>query len=797
MKNSILILILASVSLTAMSAQVCVGDSARVTWKFWNNYLQSSYQELEVQENYPLSPSRTKTLYRLQVPTNYEDMFGAIVEGFIQVPSTETVQFNITGNGNAEFYLSSDDSPENIERIMYTPGGTGSTEHDQDTTVQNSELITLQANQYYFFRLRQHESYGGDHAAVWWKTDLVDPANWNIITAAYLWDVGCENTACPERGTPCDDSNPNTLNDLQDGFCHCLGTPITSDTCIGERSEIMAYRYDSIAGSELGDLYESQIYPSMPHDGKILSFLGTPDINDLNNIGNLVQGYITVPETGNYKFNVSGDDGTIFFLSSDESIENKQDNFCVVANYTSFNQFDKYIFQSTGNIFLVKDQYYFFEINHKEGGGSEHFAVNWQTPFTEPGNWKRIPTFYLYDYNCELACIDQGTPCDDGNPFTNNDQFNAYCDCEGTPCSGPDCDSPLANYIPYDPCNVSDYLDNNASNNWLSCSKDENPNDLRDSSHWIMYDFGERYELYRSHVWNYNVANEVENGFEAVSIDISEDGTTWIELGTFNWPLASGESAYSGFTGPDYQGVYAQYVLITSLEADNSCRGLGKVTFEAVLCPLQGTVCDDSDDNTILDHFDNNCECKGVPLDANLCSEVFLLLGDSLLSTNNFSAEQYVQSISKIQTNERVSMIGGQYVELNPGFETEEQTLFLASIAECLELPAESSQAALKQAIKKKRAAIRKADELAVLQVLPIKGSTDKLVKFHVNEPGLVRLGIYDESGMMIRQILDTEFRNTGVYRKRIRMKRLPPKAYTFKLIRGENDVHTKYSTAD
>jgi hypothetical protein len=49
----------------------------------------------------------------------------------------------------------------------------------------------------------------------------------------------------------------------------------------------------------------------------------------------------------------------------------------------------------------------------------------------------------------------------------------------------------------------------------------------------------------------------------------------------------------------------------------------------------------------------------------------------------------------------------------------------------------------------------------------------------------------------MIREILEAEFRNTGVYRKRIRMERLPPKAYTFKLIRGENDVHTKCSAAD
>ena len=78
-----------------------------------------------------------------------------------------------------------------------------------------------------------------------------------------------------------------------------------------------------------------------------------------------------------------------------------------------------------------------------------------------------------------------------------------------------------------------------------------------------------------------------------------------------------------------------------------------------------------------------------------------------------------------------------------------------------------------------------------------MQGLTDKLVKFHVSKSELVWLRIYDESDTMIREILEAELRNTGVYRKRIRMERPPPKAYTFKLIRGENDVHTKCSAAD
>lgn len=770
-----------------LSAQFCVGDSAKVTWKYWDKYYVASFAEMDVNEYYPQKPYSTKTLYKLQTPTNYNNYFGSLIEGYIQVPQTTTVTFNITANALGEFYISSDDQVENQTLVAYNLSSTSAEEHDKDST-QTSIPITLQANTYYSFKFRQIEGTSADYAAVWWKTDLVNANEWNIITAAYLWDLGCLPASCPERGTPCDDNDPSTTNDQQDGLCHCLGTPAPPNSCIGERSKIVSYRYDTIPGSEINDLLEAPNFPTMPTTATNLDFIGVEQGNYFDNIGSLIQGYITVPETGNYKFNVTGDDNTILYISSDEDPVNKQDNFCLVSGHTSFNQFDKYIWQSTGNIFLEKNKYYYFEVNHKEGGGNEFYAIQWQTPFTEPGVWKRTPLFYVYDYDCELACIEQGTPCDDGNIFTNNDMFDANCDCVGTPCSGPDCDDPLASYQPYEPCNVTRQIDNNPENNWLSCSKDNNPNALRDSSHWIMYDFGQRYEIYDSYVWNYNVEGAEELGFENVSIDISDDGVNWTEFGTYNWPLSMGESPYNGFVGPNFNATYARYILITSLDIDNSCRGIGKMTFTALACPLSGTVCDDNDSNTILDHFDDNCECKGVPLDANLCNEEYLILGDSLLTTNNFSAENYVSSISQIETEKRVSMVGGKYVELNPGFDTEESSLFLASIADCLEIPLESNQAALKAAIKEEQKNRKEKDKIAGLQVIPLANG-DYLIKFYLEEAMHVNLGLYDAKNQLISDIIDADFRSQGVYSKRIRTRKLPAEIVQVRLITDESTL--------
>jgi len=775
----------------SLSGQVCLGDSAKVVWKYYDLDYDYDFEELEIEAKYPNTPDLTKNLYKLNLPYNYDNYFGAVVEGFIRVDSNTDVQFNVTGDKYVQFYLSSDMDPANATIIANVPNSTGTEEHDKYPEDQTSQVITLVAGQYYYFKLRMTESTGSDHARVWWKTDLVDPDEWNVITAQYIWGADCDPDMCPAEGTPCDDGDASTIDDKEDGYCNCVGTPPTMNACVGLQGELFAYRFDSIEGTSIENLFASPNFPSMPADGKKLNDVLVPKVNEYDQIGTQVQGFLTVPVTGNYKFNITGDDNTIFYLSSDDQEANKQDHFCIVYGYTDFNQFDKYITQETGNIYLEKGEYYFFEIDGNEGGGSEFFALQWQTPFTEEGVWKRIPMTLTYDYTCELACIDQGTPCDDGNIFTNNDMFDENCNCVGTPCVGDDCDSPLANYVPKDPCDETELLDNNPGNNWLSCSKDENPNPARDSSHWIMYDLGSRYELHGSHVWNYNVENETNNGFETVAIDISEDGVNWTEWGIQNWPLAAGEDQYYGFSGPNFMGEYARFVLFTSLDMDQECKGIGKVNFEAVFCPMIGTACDDGDSETIYDYYDDNCECKGVSLYTNLCEQVSLMLGDSSIATNVYSAEEYVSSMSQVMDTSTVSLLAGNYVELLPGFETETNSLFIAAVEACTALSMKT-EAANDKALAREKAKEEKARmEIEVLEVIPIENTLDYMIKYYVSEPGPVKLHLVDSSGKLISILADARFRNGGMYKKRIRTVKLPKGKYSIKLV-ADDEVTVK-----
>jgi len=749
-------------------AQICVGTPGQVKWQCWQNLFDDELGELFAEEDYPLNPDYTLTVYKVQSPINFDNDMGARIRGFISVPVSDTVLFNVTGDDIVRFYLSPDTIPENMMLEAFTENHTNIDEHDKYPE-QTSAPIFLQSGQYYYFELIYVEGGGADHVSLWWQTDNENPNEWVLINNNYINDVGCLPGLCPDRNTPCDDGDSTTTDDMEDGHCNCVGTPDTSSySCVGERFKIKSYGYDSIPGGDLNDLYGAVDYPAMPDRGRILHYLAEEWQNEYDSTGYLVQAFLTVPVDGNYKFNITGNNECIFFLSSDHDPANKQAHQILVTGSTDPTEHDKYIYQSTSNIFLEKNKFYYIEINHKEGSWAEHFSIFWQTPFTQAETWKRIPEFYIYDYECTLACIPQGTPCDDGDPFTNNDMYDANCECSGTPCSGSDCDDPLASYSPYPKCGLTDQLDNRTDNNWLSCALTANPNPARAASHWIQYDFGQKYILYTSHIWNYNVANGFQQGFETAAIDYSMDGINWTELGSYNWSLADGSSDYSGFTGPDFGGIEARYVLITCLDpaASEPCRGFGKLLINAEYCPNVGESCDDGDPTTIGDVINQNCICEGFDNLFNDCQVDTLMLGDTLIVMDTLSAINLVQSISTVNSaNDVVMFVSGNEISLEAGFEVALGSNFEAFIELCNN--SGSAENENEEAILKSKAT------QDILRVSSIPDSDMQLIEFYLEKPGYVMIDIVDKNGNRKIPLIHAEFINKGFYQKRIRTKKL------------------------
>ncbi|MBS3805079.1 MAG: hypothetical protein KGY54_11055 [Oleiphilaceae bacterium] len=136
--------------------------------------------------------------------------------------------------------------------------------------------------------------------------------------------------------------------------------------------------WDDISGTKVSELTAHPDYPQKPHEVIEITSLDSPR-NRGDNFGALVRGYIEPPLDGDYRFHISGDDETQFFLSSTEQPDNGE----LIANvpgWTNVGEFDKYSSQISESKTLENGQRYYFEIRFKEGGGSDHFSIAWEGP---------------------------------------------------------------------------------------------------------------------------------------------------------------------------------------------------------------------------------------------------------------------------------------------------------------------------------------------------------------------------------------------------------------------------------
>ncbi|MCR9188544.1 MAG: PA14 domain-containing protein [Alteromonadaceae bacterium] len=142
--------------------------------------------------------------------------------------------------------------------------------------------------------------------------------------------------------------------------------------------EVQVFLWDNLSGTSVQALTSYEAFPDSPDVTQMLGELrGQTGRGD--NYGSFVRGYIIAPETGLYRFFISGDDQTEFWLSP-SSDPSKKSKVAEVTGWTNALEYAKYSSQSSGSIELNAGERYYFEIIHKEGGGGDHFSVAWEGP---------------------------------------------------------------------------------------------------------------------------------------------------------------------------------------------------------------------------------------------------------------------------------------------------------------------------------------------------------------------------------------------------------------------------------
>lgn len=755
------------------NAQNCIGTAGQVKWSYWTGFTGSPDSlDLQALENFPSRPDGYQMLGSLRTPINYADYFASIIRGYIKVPVTDNYIFNITGDDQSFFYLSTTQLPANKIKRAEVKTFTTLNQYDKEPG-QTSQTIRLVGGQYYYFEILNFEAGGNDFVSLQWRKASQTTVSWSVIDYNYIYDYAC-GQVCPTRGTACDDGNSLTTNDQQDGFCNCVGTYPTTNACVGTQGLAEAYYFDNITGSYVeNDLINAPKFPLLPdRKEKLNGAYGplVPYVND--NYGTLVQGFLTVPVSGVYEFNITGDNQTFFFLSKNDSIQYKQYHQAVVIFGVGETEHNNSVLQSIPPIYMEKGKYYYYEFRHKENGWRDHFNLYWKTPFHEVKDWKRVPSFYLYDYKCEISCIAQGTLCDDGNPFTNNDKINGQCECVGTPCSGPDCDDSAARYKTYDSCSPTDNITTSKEGGWVSCANtNPNPNPARASNaNWVLYDFTDRYKFSTSRIWNYNVTGETDRGFKNVTVDYSLDGKNWQPLGiSYLWQKAPGVADYSGFAGPNFNDIKARYILVSAIDNWGAgCSGFSKITFNATLCNPSGTPCDDKDPLTSYDKFDDNCNCKGIDLN---CATDTIKIGKISLADGAFKAKKRIEAESLVPVIKDITFTAGNSIVLLPGFEVKNDAVFSASIANCL-------QVAFIQNKNSKLPNTTASTDSTGLATNNTEVAQLKEIIFKLSKPAYVKLSLNDANDNTVVLLIDHYFENLGTQTKLLPTNKLAKGVY-------------------
>jgi len=177
--------------------------------------------------------------------------------------------------------------------------------------------------------------------------------------------------SCPAAGTICDDGDENTINDVEDGNCNCVGDEVANRCGSGSISrdvflEVPGYPLSNIDWTSTPDISDEMDIFEIP-------------IDQYEHYGTRLRGYLCPPMSGDYTFWISSDDRGELWLSTDDSPTNIN-LIAEVPGWTHSRVWDKYPEQQSVSIYLEKGKTYYVEAYMKEHEGLDNLAVGWQLP---------------------------------------------------------------------------------------------------------------------------------------------------------------------------------------------------------------------------------------------------------------------------------------------------------------------------------------------------------------------------------------------------------------------------------
>jgi len=135
--------------------------------------------------------------------------------------------------------------------------------------------------------------------------------------------------------------------------------------------------WTGISGSTVANLTGHPNFAKAPNSTSVLTSAQAPS-NVGDSYGQRLRGYLVPPTSGSYTFWIASDDSSELWLSTDDQPANKR-RIASVSGYAGPQEWTKQGSQQSAAVTLQAGKRYYIEVLHKEGSGSDHLAVAWQT----------------------------------------------------------------------------------------------------------------------------------------------------------------------------------------------------------------------------------------------------------------------------------------------------------------------------------------------------------------------------------------------------------------------------------
>jgi hypothetical protein len=358
-------------------------------WQIWERVAGRRLIGLDLLSTYPAAPSRTATLSNFDYSDVGEDYLSR-VRGLIEAPATGQYVFSLAGADHCQLWLG--DNESRFSKKLVAEIALGSAwRHRSHNSRQRSAPIRLEAGKKYYIETLHKKGTGRDFLAVGWdipgmgQTLLLEeflhpcplePSDADDDGLPDEWEVA--NGLSPSNGSgdhgPFADPDMDLLSNLDEWRYQTAPTKAYTERLPGL---VLWEVWEGLTGMTVNQLTGSARFPAQPSRRELIAGIEVPQDRG-SWYGARLRGYLAPPVSGTYRFQVAGDDQSRFLVSNSDSKFGRK----VVASspfWTSEREYTRFPEQS-GDLQLVADQLYYFELLHKEDQGRDHASVSWIPP---------------------------------------------------------------------------------------------------------------------------------------------------------------------------------------------------------------------------------------------------------------------------------------------------------------------------------------------------------------------------------------------------------------------------------